>query len=316
VAVPNSENSVKKLRGSERVRPNVVIGRNAMKRFNYLKKQKEQASKAIGKAVSNDLRGKPADITAAYDQFLDSLSDLGVTIDENGIDFTGSLIDGSDTGTIRRIYNRITPSYSDAARLHDDKRFISKQIDYTKKAPLAKTLDDEAEGVIKELRSNINDVLRGMSDDYASANDQFAKAINPMVEFADIMGRRYDPMSERVDNYVGQELRKTITNYASANPMITALDNMDTTARSMGGNFDDDIMTQVAVNRELERMLGSFAPGSFQSNLQAGAELAIEAKMPGVVQTAKAVKEGLMFEAPAKEKLELINRMRKLVGNQ
>lgn len=310
---------VKKLPGHTRTRPNVVIGNNAMKRFNYLQEQKNKASKQIGRAVQKDIAGQPVSIDDIYDDLLDTLqNEFRVTIDGDKLDFKNSLIDGSNTRAVRRVVNLLKPDYSDARQLHQDKQAITNQLDYTDQGIGQPPLDKGIERLLKDVRARINDRLRGMSEDYAKANDQYAQAIAPMVQFSKSMGRNYDPFSERVDNFVGQELRKVITNYASANPMIEAIDSLDATARAMGGKFDDDLMTQVTLNNELERLLGSFAPGSARGITQTAgdvvADVAVDSRLgQWAIQKGKEAIDRARFEPPAKAKLELIDNMEKLL---
>lgn len=311
-----AENYIKSVKGSERARPQMVIGENAMRRFDVIKKAQQEASKKIGAAVDDDLKGKPVDISSEVDEFLDSMESLGVNVfGKSGPDFKQSMITGSNVTPVRNVLNRVKNSYDDASELHQLKQFITNQLDYDN--PASKPLDRQAENALKSLRAGINTKLRGMSDNYASANDDFRAAAEAVNPFAKIMGRRFDPEASRVDNYVGQELRKVLTNYQSSNDMITAIDDLDVVARKFGGKFDDNLMNQIVLNSELERIFGTFAPGSAQGVGEKAIEVGLDRALGATGQAVKAVgaaaKDRLVFTPQSKEKLDLIRELKTMV---
>jgi hypothetical protein len=311
-----AESYVKGVKGSERTRPQTVIGENAMKRFEVIKKAQQDASKAIGAAVQKDIKGKPADITAEFDGFLDSLDQLGIKVDGGKANFKDSLVRGSNVTPIRNVLDVLKPTYNDAGELHKLKQFITNQLDYDN--PATKPLDRQAENALKALRAQVNEKLRSMSPDYAAANDSFRQAAEVVNPFAKVMGRRFDPESSRVENYVGKELRKVLTNYQKADDLVIAIDDLDSVAKTFGGKFDDDLMSLIVLNSELERNLGSFAPGSIQGVMEKAGGLVADQVTGGAAQTAKAVagfaKDRLLFTPPSKEKLELIKQLKQLTN--
>jgi len=316
-----AENIIRGVKGSETDLPQSVIGESAMRRFETIKKAQIDASKRIGDAVNSpEIKGRAVNIQDVVDDFTDDLGQLGAKVGDTGkLDFSQSLIQRSNTTPLKDVYSRLRTSYDDAADLHDFKRYISKLIDYDKKPGVVRVLDDDAEAALKAVRSKVNDKLRGMSDRYARANDEFSEAAQTLVPFAKEMGRRFDPASDRVESFVGQELRKTITNYGKSEDLIIALDNLDKTARRFGGDYADDIMTQIMFNSELERTLGSFKPGSFQGRIE-GAITAVRGGGEGgaTERLAKAgfnaAKDRLIVKQPSKEKLELIKKLDELLS--
>lgn len=306
---------IRGVKGSERNRPQKIIGESAMKRFELIAKHQKQASKDIGKAVEKDLKGKSADTTDLVDEFEDALSALNIKIDGGKLDFKESLVRGSNLTPIKNVYSSLKTSYDDAAELHKMKQFISNQINF--EAPALKPLDSQAEKALKALRAGINQRLRDMSDDYAKANDAFSRDAQVLQPFAKAMGRKFDPESARVEDFVGQELRKTITNYNKSNELIVAIDDLDLLAKELGGDFTDDLMTQVMLNSELERLFGSFAPGSLQGVQEKVADLAIDRAFGTAGQVVKTGVEQagkrILFKPPSKEKLKLLDDISKLI---
>lgn len=299
---------------SERDRPQQVIGDLAMKRFNFLSGKQIEASRKIGKAVENDLRDKPVSIAAELDEFVDKLSDLGVEALEDNLNFRNSLIRGSNTTPLRNVYQAAKSEYSSARDLHRLKQMITKQINYD--SPAKSPLDSEAENALQSLRAGINEKLRAMSKDYADANDSFSSIAEVLRPFAKDMGKRFDPTDSRVENFVGQELRKTVTNYAKSNDLINGIDDLARLSKELGANFDEDIMTHVMLNVELEKAFGTFAAGSHQGVVERGAGFALDEAGIGGRALKAGINEAkkLRFTPPSKEKLELIGELKKLVA--
>lgn len=303
------------VKGSEVDRPLAVVGENALKRFDVIAGAQEKASERIGEAVKTELKGKPIDISGPLDEFMEKLEkQLRVQVDGNRLIFKGSNIDGSDVGPIRRVFDRVRASYDDAAELHEVKQFLSNQVNYG--APAGKPLDRQAENAIKALRGQINDALRAASPKYAAANDDYAKAAGVLEPFKKVMPKDFVLKTDRLDSRVGQEMRKTISNYAKSNDLIDLIDDLNRVAAEFGGKFDDDIMSQVMLNSELERVLGSFAPGSMQGVNEKAFGVAMDRFGSSKAQLAKAVyneaKDRVIFTPPSKEKLELIRQWRDL----
>jgi hypothetical protein len=310
-----AENFIRGVKGSETDLPNSVIGDNAMARFNTIVNFQDGAKNRITKAVARDLKGKPVDITDLVDNYIDDLSVLKIGLTEEGkLDFSNSIVTGPSkpiTSAFRMIKNN---SFDSADDLHLVKQSISNLINYDNK--ITEPIDARVQASLNNLREGINKKLRLMSDDYAAANDDYAKAAKVLQPFAKEMGKRFDPESDRVGDFVGQELRKTITNYAKANDLITAIDDLDVMARELGGNFTDDIMTQVMLNSELERVFGSFKPGSHQGVIEKGTEVALSRfGLAGDVAKAglNAAKDRIRFSPPSKDKIELIKQLKQLM---
>lgn len=303
-------------KGSETDRPQTVIGNAAMRRFGEIKKVQQSASKRIGDTVENELKGKPADVSDAVQSFKDDLSRLRISFsDEGKLDLSDSILTGPSKpirDAVRAIRDGVFDSADD---LHRVKQSLDTNINYD--SPLKDPIDSRAQDAMISLRKAVNEKLRSMSEGYAKANDDFARPANVLKPFAKAMGRKFDPQNDRVENLVGQELRKTLSNYSNSNEMIKAIDDLDVMARELGGEFDDDLMTLVMMNSELERLFGSFAPNSAQGVLEKGGNIALERSgLTGEVvkQTLDVAKNKLTFTPPSKEKLKLLNQLEQLIS--
>ena len=309
------ENRIRKGSVADNVIPRVVIGNNAMKRVDVIRNAQDEARKRITHAVKVDLSGRPVDKASLINNFVDDLGNLGVEITEKGkLDFTNSQITGNLT-PLREAYRLINTKTTDAAKLHQVKQSLDKLINYEN--PFKDPVDARAQGAIRSLRGQLNGKLRELSSQYAKANDTFAEATKGLEPFYKSMGKKFDVESTYVDAQAAQELRKLITNYNSALPMRKAIDTLDATARQFGGEFKDDIMTQVLINNELERTFGSFVPGNAQGVIEAGTEIGTKSALrkfgvagdiaAGALDTAK---DKFTWNPPSKEQLELVKKLK------
>jgi hypothetical protein len=304
----------KGVKGSEEMTPNTIIGERMMARFKTVANFQKKASRDIGLAVRKNASTK-VDTAAMADDFLDTLEKLGVSYDDDKFDFALSDLARSNTGAIKTAYKRLVDGRGDFDELHRLKRFIYEQVDFGTDPASASKLSQKGEEALKGLASSINKKLREVSDDYALANDQFKEAAEVVYPFAKAMGRRFNPEFDRIEQLVGQELRKTLTNYASAQPMISSYKGLDAMARGLGGEFDDDIGNLIVLNSELER-IGSFRAGSLQGVQEKVGEMLLDqAGNTGRVMSAvyNEAKDRVFWSTQSQHRLEAVEKMRELI---
>ena len=268
-----------------RNRPSDIIGESVMSRWEAVRRANRQAGQDIKKAVQKIARQR-VDVTDVVDSFADDLDELGVgqEMTKNGFkpDFKGSQIEGnSAAAAIRRVYDRLKNEDS-VVNLQGLKQYIDNQINWNKSPD--KPLDAKAVTVLKKLREGINQKLRGLSDEYADANDRFSETVGALNSVSDVLGRRFDPESEGVNALVGQEMRKVLSNYAKRDPLTRAIDALDAIAAKYGATFNDDPIHQVVFFNDLERLFGSFAPNSLQGVTEKAAERATKSIAKGNVK--------------------------------
>lgn len=310
-----AEETLKSGTARVRNRPQEVIGDGIMRRFYTIAKEKTKASNDIKTAVATELKGKPVNVASAVDNFDNALQRLNVGVDETGkLSFKGSQLEGNKaTAAITRVYNRLKAE-DDGGNLHMLKQYIDSQIEWGKSPD--KPLDAQAVSALKGLRNDINTALKQSSGKYADANNRYSTAIGAINDFGDVMGRRFDPESPRVEALVGQELRKVLSNYGVRNDMITAVDKLDEVARGFGGKFHDDPLNQVVFYSDLERLLGSFADNSMQGTIEKGAGIAIKGATQGATATTvDLIRSGIKSAmSPSQEKV--ITSMREMLQQQ
>lgn len=313
------EDILRNVKGSESRRPAEVIGEVAMKRFNTIKDYQTQAQKQITKAVSDDLRGQSVNIQGAVDDFTDDLVKLGIDVGEDGVlDFSQTTVTGNKA-PIKEAWRLVKSMEYDGAKLHDIKKALSDLVyNASKQEPTKGSLNSQAQNAIRVLRGKINGQLRDISESYAEGNDKFAGAAKAIEPFTKGMTKRFDPEFDQIDNFVGQELRKTLSNYGKAAELRSSIQQMDDFSRSIGGVYDDDIMNLVVFNTELEK-LGSSAPNSFQGNIERGVRVGADAAGLGRGATAleagyNIAKDRLVFTKPKEETIKILKDMKKLLN--
>lgn len=310
-----AEQTLKSGTARVRNRPQEVIGDSVMRRFNTIAKAKKSAANDIKSAVASELKGKQVNVSSAVDNFDNALARLNVSVDDAGkLSFKGSQLEGNKaTAAITRVYNRLK-SQDDGGNLHMLKQYIDSQIEWGKSPD--KPLDAQAVSALKSLRSDINTALKQSSGKYADANNRYSTAIDAINDFGDVMGRRFDPESPRVEALVGQELRKVLSNYGVRNDMISAVDKLDEVARGFGGKFKDDPLNQVVFYSDLEKLLGSFADNSMQGTIEKGAGIALKGATQGTTATTvDLIRSGIKsVMSPSQEKA--IASMREMLQQQ
>ena len=263
-------------------RPIYEAGKAIGSRVDALVKEKKVAGKRVGDAAES-LRGVEVNYAPAVDKFINSLLGDGVVINNGrpitnvrqyrNIDFRNSPYDGSKASEdiIRKQIKRMTEKdfALDGFNIHTTKKNLPHTITTAKKSEGG--LVPKAEGLLNELRRDLNAVLRDSSDEYRSANDSFIEAITPLNSLNDAMPKDaqvgWDGINE---NNAGKQLRIILSNYANADNLYQAIQDMDTATKKLGYKFDDDAIKQAFFAIGLDRRLGAFAEQSLQGVTEAG----------------------------------------------
>ena len=343
-----AEDAVKGKEGADLSRPSVVAGEQLMKRVEKLAKIQDDASSKIRDAVRRDLAGKPVDVSDIAESVSDMIRENGGIIGKDGSINLANMarLQPGDKAQLTQLYRALSKQREnkvdlhnlasksvekDAARLHDLKRTISDKVygSITGETPVK--LSTNAQDIMKSARGRINEKLRAVSPDYASANDDFAKAIQPMNEFKkavgekrfnEIMGKELDLENTRISDFTGTQLRKILSNNLNTDQLITAVENMNRVANEFPGvKFNNEIVPLVRLNSDLEGLLGSFAKQSFQGVQEKAMGVAGQRALGGMAELAQAgLKAGKrrtsLWDAPVADKVELINKLREQVKQQ
>jgi len=265
-----------------------VAGDALVKKIDFVKGNNKQAGQQLNR-VSKTLKGKDVDVNEPVNKFINDLDELGVTFDDNGKpNFSGSQIEGVTPAEslINKITNRIKNNPTpDALQAHQFKKFIDENVSFGKSA--AEGLSGKTESVVKSLRKGVNESINNISDPYKDANKIFSDTITALDELQDVAGRKLDFSGPNADKAAGVLLRSQTNNTKGRANLLTAISNLEDTAKKYGGSFDDDILNLSIFSDELDAVFGSGARTSLRGEVgKAGVDAAIDISqmtIPGAI---------------------------------
>lgn len=265
-----------------------IAGDALVKKIDFVKGNNKQSGQQLNR-VAKSLKGKDVDISGPVNKFISDLADLGVGFNEKGKPiFEGSQIEGvaPAESLINKIALRIKrKSTPDALEAHQFKKFIDENVAFGKSA--AEGLSGKTEGVVKSLRSGVNESISDISTRYKQANKQFSDTIAALDDLQDVAGRKLDFAGPHADKAAGTLLRSQTNNTKGRANLLTAIKNLEDTAQKYGGSFDDDILNLSIFADELDSVFGSGARTSLRGEVgKAGIDTAVDVSqmtIPGAV---------------------------------
>ena len=305
LVVKGKENELFKAENS----PRDVAGASLLREIEFIDGNKSQAGKQLGR-VAEKLKGKPIDISEHTNNFKLDLEDMGVDFDDNGTpnfdiaDFGGL---AGDESLVKKVLMRIKRNPpKDALSAHKLKTFLDKHVNYGKRS--ADGIDPKTAQVVKKLRAGINTDMGLEFKTYKEANTRFADAITALDDLQSSVGNKVDLKGPNADKALGIALRRITSHAASNIPMRDAVANIQATAKKYGGDFDNDIMTQVLFADELDAMFGGGGRTSLRgevknANVDAALDLS-QMSIPGALVVG--AKAGAKKIAGINEKNQLI----------
>ena len=269
-------------------RPTDVVGRNAMSGFNHIRREllrlrnelDEVAEKELssgknmleGPGTGGLLKGRQINTKIVGDQYIKRLDDLGVSVDSPPfppkLDFTKSLI--SEDKTSQRVINSVTRILAkdkapDAQAAHLLKRQLDTMLDFNKKS--AAGLTDAGKKFAMQIRGSLNDSIREVSPRYAAVNDRISTGLRALERFDSALGG-VDAFADNAPEAVGQTLRRLLSNAQSRTELNSALMDIDSVAREMGGDFPVNVKKLIMFNKTLDDRFGATARGSLQGDFE------------------------------------------------
>lgn len=260
-----------------------VIGDSFMKRFDKVAQEQVKASKEIGEAVTK-FEGKKVDYPEVAENLQKGLDDLGITLNEKGkLDFskinkTSTLREPATMKQLQGVVDDLV-NIQDASDLHKLKKDIDKRVSYDTSTLGAK--DSDAERLLKQVRADINDVLRQASPDYAKANDVYSKNRTALDNLGAALPKtkKFDfdnPKDLRLArDFYGQQLRKLESNYPNKTFIQESVMEFDDLAKGYGGKFEDDIGSLVTFEAGLTNRFGDLSKNAFQTKVESGTKRAL-----------------------------------------
>lgn len=251
-------------------RPLDIVGKTTLAPVKVVSDTLKKASMELD-TVASGLKGQTVDkLDDVVASVNDDLSGIGATTGPEGVDFTGSSLEGvgSSESVINNVYKRIQNA-KDAADLHNIKRYIDNNVDYGSSSG---GLGGEAESILKGWRHTIDGALDTQFPEYNRVNTVLSENIGQMNNLYQILGKKFrvnDPLSEIK---AGTVAAKILSNSQNRGDVLRTLNGLQETARKYGYTGSDDVINQVLFADSLEEMFGTNA----ERGLQGTTERAIE----------------------------------------
>lgn len=252
---------------SKKNRPSDIVGNSLVERVKAVRNINKQAGKDVNKAAIN-LKGQQVDLTDVSTQLNDDLAGFGIVPDGKKLDFSGSIFDSESLKGLKKPLQDLWADFQkiqanpDGLKVHRFKKLIDNLVDFGKSSD--KPLTRDIENIAKRLRGNVNESLRGLSNEYRVANDRFSETIRALDDFQSAAGSKIDLTSPNADKSLGVLSRRLLSNVQSRVALMDSITQLESTAKKLGARIDDDIFTQVMFVDELESAFGNFAPTSLQ----------------------------------------------------
>ena len=295
-------------------RPSDVVGRTVMNRFEFIRKANIRAGRAIDRAADT-LRGFTVDHAPVIDDFINNLDGAGVRVTQNADGsitpkFSGSDYEGfkSAEDVIRRVIYRMSDTKAPKAYdIHRLKRYIDNNVTYGK---VEGGLVGDAERIVKSLRRDLDELLDSASPAYDRANTAYAETIRVIKDLEKAAGSKIDLSEPSSYKAMGTLSRRILSNANSRIEVFDTFEDLQKVAVSQGGKFDDDIITQVALMDDIDKMFGTNATTSLRGEVgKAGTDLGADVALGNKTMAGMTV-EGLKAVADTTLGVNPENQMR------
>lgn len=253
---------------SAKNRPADVAGDSLLRKVDFVKKNNSDAGKQLD-VVAKRLKGKNVDVSSAVNTFLKDAENMGVTFDDKLVpNFEGSNIEtiAPARKLIKDLTSRIRRNENpDAFQSHEFKKFIDENVSFGKRKA---GLGGKTESIAKKLRKNIDEVLDSEFPDYNEANTRYSDTIGVLDSLQDASGSKVNLFGPNAEKAMGTVLRRLMSNTQSRVNLMDSIKDVEAVSRKYGGDFGDDILTQMLFADELDAMFGSPARTSFQGEIK------------------------------------------------
>jgi len=257
------------------LRPSNRVGDSVIDRLDLVRRRANEARTELNDIAPNVLKGKKIDPKPIIDTLERSLDNLDVRLVEgaNGVpipDFVGSIISKNKPAQ-RAIKDAIDllaeGGVPDALRFHKLKRQFDDMIDFKKKG--SQGLSKAGEGVLRDLRSALNNSVREISPEYARVNDIISSSLDMFDNLQKSAGTSIDLFGQGGGKALGTRLRSLMSNQQNRINLENSIGELDTIAKRLGGNFNDDVADLARFANVLDDRFGATARTSFRGDIEA-----------------------------------------------
>ncbi|MBK8187646.1 MAG: hypothetical protein IPK77_10655 [Cellvibrio sp.] len=267
--------------------PSDVVGDSLKERITYVKNTNRQAGTEIDRAALN-LKDKTVDYSGSVSGFINDLQNMGVSLDTNKRPaFKGSDVEGfaSDEKIISQVLGRLN-DLGDNAKAYDVhrlKRYIDRNVLFGSSA--LEKADPRTVKIMRDLRERIDADLDGKFKDYDAANTKNSKTIRSLDALQKNAGS-VDILSDEADRFLGARARAIMSNQQRAGSLEKAIKDIDDTAKEFGFKSDEDIIRQIGIVDELEKVFNVKRSTSLGGEMDKAAETLKSLRQKGTTETA------------------------------
>jgi len=255
-----------------------VVGDTLLDSVKYLKSVNKKAGRDINRIAKKELKGKDVDLSEPTREFAEALDSFGIKItNENGVikvNFDELTLAPGDRGPTKEIIRQMARLQKqgpiDAAKAHEMKKIIDRNVTFGKDVPGG--LGGDAERVLRNFRSGIDDALDSAFPNYNKANTTYSDTIRALDALQDAAGRKLDLAGPSADKALGKKLRSLLSNNLGRENMFDAVVEISEISRKYGATFDDDIVTQVIWANELEEIFKTAPATGFKGQITRAAK--------------------------------------------
>ena len=281
-----------------KLQPRDVLGEEISRRAGVLAGEATNAGKAIGDEAKA-LKGVDVSADSVLASFLRGLDSNGVTITNDGLDFTGSAFEGlGDEEMLSKIFDRLSRYQSglaDGAQMHLDKQWMSEFANFGPTKD--KGISARGQNIVKSARAEIVRALGDASPAYAEANKRYAQVSGPLGEISRILGREINLDDPRAVAEIARQARGLLNNTKQGVNLSQVISDVDDLAADIlsrgdkkvledffnaGGSwnpkkgFEVDIPTLSQFSASIDTMFPNLRPTSFGGILASTADRSSE----------------------------------------
>jgi hypothetical protein len=226
--------------------------------------------------VRSKLADVPVDVAGTADNFYKDLSDAGISVTDEGLDFTKSKY--ANVPKIQKILESVHQRIAAAGETPNVKAVdlirqqLGTEVDL---GTLEGNLDKSAKRILQKVYASLGEDITFIDPQYAELSDQYSKLSTAMDYFQRALGKDFEATNLKSSLKAGEVGRRMLGNAASR--PLAIVENIQDLARAYGYNKNIDSRSQILFANFLEDLFGTTQSQSLQSQMTKGVNAAEEA---------------------------------------
>jgi len=265
-------------------RPADIVGKTLLEPLREIQRvNKEFASQLDDVALS--LKGQKVNPGAAITEYADDLTRQGVSIaDDGSMVFQGTQYRTNPKAQklLEQAYKEVANTADDGLALHRTKKALDELINHEK---TSEGVLGTAEGMVKQLRKQVDAVLDTTFDSYNNVNTGFSSTKKALEAADDIMGTKFS-LDEGVtaDIKAGSVMRRILGNNAGRGDILKTVSFIEDTAKKFNIPVEKSAVRQMIFADTLEDIFGTQATTGLQGQVERGVASAIVKKGTNIIR--------------------------------